>query len=113
VFVAIWNVRDESVGWVAELSAVVGGEDGSRAQLARDVDDLGPAFEDSEQVEFSRAIELDAEGLLALVQSRSQYLVATEDEKRATAAAVGDLAARLPERFALPYVTRVVRARRR
>ena len=30
-FAPVWNVRDESVEWVAELSQIVGDEDGSSA----------------------------------------------------------------------------------
>ena len=105
------NDRDESVAWVAELSRVAGLRDGTNADPEDDAD-FGPWFGAPERGEFRHSTELDLETLVRLVQSRSIYLVASPAERRRTDAAVRALGRQLPDRFELPYVTVVLRARR-
>ena len=67
----VWNLRDETVPWVAELSRVIGSKDafpedvvGSRFTASTRV---GPV----EVARFSHSQRVDREELLALVRSRS------------------------------------------
>jgi len=67
----VWNLRDETVPWVAELSRVIGSKDafpedvvGSRFTASTCV---GPV----EAARFSHSQRVDREELLALVRSRS------------------------------------------
>jgi SAM-dependent methyltransferase len=111
VFAAIWNVRDESVPWVKELSQLLDRRDTLAHREGRK--NFGPLFAAPEQTEFSHRVEYTAETLVSLARSRSRYLVATEHEQREIIAAVRALTERLPERFELPYITVAVRAVRR
>ncbi|HEY6740195.1 MAG TPA: class I SAM-dependent methyltransferase [Actinopolymorphaceae bacterium] len=117
VFCPMWNLRDESVDWVADLTVVANlGGDGSRMAAAL-VDDLGQWFEAPEQHRVRHAVELDAERLVDLVRSRSGYLVSTPEERTATEERVRALVANHPrlagrQTFELPYITYVHRARR-
>jgi len=113
VFAAVWNVRDESVGWVAELSQIVGPEDANgAASHARSGIDFGPEFGGVEQAEFRHGVKHSAQSLLALIESRSYYLTADLQTQREIAGAVEALTDRLPDRFELPYITRARRAPR-
>jgi SAM-dependent methyltransferase len=110
IFGPISNRRDESVEWVAELSELTDGWDGTRTAEA--TESFGPSFAALERAEFRHAAPMDADGLVHLIQSRSSYLVASPADRRRMVESVGDLASRLPERFELPYVTIATRARR-
>jgi SAM-dependent methyltransferase len=116
VFAPIWNLRDDSVGWVAELAAAARlSEDnaGEARRREREHGDFGPLFDTPETAEFRHTVVYDAETLLALVRSRSQYLVAPPEEQEQISQAVRLLTSRLPARIELPYLTRALKARRR
>lgn len=105
LFAPIWNVRDESVEWVAELSRMA-----LRSRGEHGVDDVGPLFTPPERAEFRHSTTHTADSLVALVRSRSYYLSASPDRRAELDAAVRELAGRIgPERFTLPYVTIVYR----
>ncbi|WP_432833966.1 class I SAM-dependent methyltransferase [Dactylosporangium sp. CA-092794] len=114
-FVPIWNVRDESVGWVAELSEVF---DGHRARSVLDErrmtpDQFGPRFAPAELRLFRWSAEHSAESLVELIRSRSYYLVSDPDTQAGLERRVRELAARTfgdRESFQLPYVTYTYRA---
>lgn len=113
IYGPIWNSRDESTPWVAELTRVAGlgdraGSSGRRARRAG----FGPWFEPSESAEFRHSVAYTGDSLLALVRSRSAYLVADDAQRRSIDAGVRSLTSGLPEPFELPYVTVAVRARR-
>ena len=110
VFAPIANRRDESVAWVAELSELTDSVDGTSRTMPDD--DFGAHFGPVERADFRHSTTLDADGLVLLVQSRSHYLTASPERQRESVANVRALAARLPERFELPYVTTAHRARR-
>jgi SAM-dependent methyltransferase len=113
VFAPIWNVRDESVEWVAELSRRVGLEDGTgTSRLRHRRIEFGPWFAPTEAAEFRHSVTLDAETLLALIQTRSHYLTADEVEQARIRAAIAELTSGLPQTFDLPYVTWALRALR-
>jgi SAM-dependent methyltransferase len=110
VYGVLSNRRDESVEWVRELTRVARLSEGS--QSGHDDRGFGPGFTPPEPAEFRHSTTLDLETLVGLVQSRSNYLVASTAERRRIEAAVRELGAGLPEQFQLPYVTLVLRRRR-
>ncbi len=112
VFGPIWNVRDDSVPWVAELTRRVLHEDRSPARSTQ-IASFGPRFDRAERAEFRHAAAHDRESLRDLVRSRSSYLVADPAKRNEMDAAVEEIAGRLPERFELPYITVAYRVRRR
>ena len=106
IFAPIWNTRDESVGWVAVLAQIVAPGSGvTAAQHARRGRDFGPLFAPPERAEFRHSTKQTAEGVLALVRSRSAYLTAPAEEQRSVDERVRRLVEGLPEPFELPYLT--------
>jgi SAM-dependent methyltransferase len=115
-FAPLWNLRDEDVAWVAELSAIIGSEG---ADLARTdgVGEYGPWFAGTEHQVFEHSAAITPEGLVDLVRSRSYYLTADDARQAQMVAAVRELAATHPDlagmaQFALPYRTHVYRSKR-
>ncbi|MEV8514439.1 methyltransferase domain-containing protein [Dactylosporangium sp. NPDC051484] len=114
-FVPIWNVRDESVPWVAELSEVF---DGHRARSVIDErhltpDQFGPLFAAADLRLFHWSTTHTADSLVELIRSRSFYLVSDAGTRAALERRVRELASRTfgeQERFDLPYVTYTYRA---
>jgi SAM-dependent methyltransferase len=102
IFAPLWNVRDESVAWVRELTGAAELEGETEEGAARD---FGPLFGSPHRADFKHAVQLTADELVALVQSRSQYLIAGESDRRRIDQAVRALALTLPQTFDLPYVT--------
>jgi SAM-dependent methyltransferase len=114
VFGPIWNVRDESVEWVVDLSRHASLEDGSDSVREWEVRrGFGPHFGPVESAQFHHWTLHTADTLVALVQSRSYYLTADDATRERIESAVRELASRLPEAFELPYVTVAYRATRR
>jgi SAM-dependent methyltransferase len=111
VFAPIWNVRDESVDWVAGLSRILeAGSAASAAVHSRPGRQFGPLFLRTERAEFRHSVPHTAETLLEVVRSRSAYLVAPPAEQRRIDERVRRLVGDLPEPFELPYVTVAFRA---
>ncbi|MBN6054132.1 class I SAM-dependent methyltransferase, partial [Nonomuraea sp. RK-328] len=114
VFAPLWNLRDESVDWVARLSRLVDEHrDGSVTGAISGAASFGDAFGPVERRDFRYSRPHTAASLLALVRSHSWYLVAEADRRRQIDEAVQALAENLPPSFELGYVTRVYRAERR
>jgi SAM-dependent methyltransferase len=114
-FGVLANLRDESVPWVAELGAVLHGEDGTGYSHEGDEpESFGPLFRPVEQAEFRHVHEMDVEGLIGLAASRSYALTLPDDERLVLLAQVEALGAREARgtegRLALPYVTSCDRA---
>jgi SAM-dependent methyltransferase len=127
VLAGLWNVDDDRVGWVAELSAISrrkssptllrwrdGAGRGRPAQLAEDSADL---FQLAEEGEFEHGQPRTADSLTATIGTHSHLLTMDETER-------GDLLARIrrfldsrPEtsrgEFTLPLVTMAQRMTRR
>jgi hypothetical protein len=114
VFAPIWNVRDESVPWVAALSRISEGAEqaGGGVHDGWLDHDFGPDFGPVERALFAHEVQMTADLLVQLVASRSYYLVSPPDRRAAIEAQVRALAADLPETFRLPYVTVAYRSRR-
>jgi SAM-dependent methyltransferase len=107
----IWNSRDESVGWVAQLSALM---EGGVEQMNSAEPQVGPPFGPLERRDFGWAQRLSPDALVDLVASRSYVITASPEARAARLAAVRRLADSHPDlagraEFTLPYVTRCTR----
>ncbi len=107
----VWNERDERIPWVRRLGELIG----SGEQL-RDRSDLlieSELFTDLETAEFKYWQQLDRDGLVDLVTSRSAYITADEATRSAKLAQVRafyDEFNRGVDGLLLPYVTRCFKA---
>jgi SAM-dependent methyltransferase len=113
----IWNVRDDSVSWVAELSRVASVWD-TAGDLVAKYRTFGDAFGAVELGEFAHSMSLQPTEVIGMLHTRSYYLTAEpalqeriDRGLRELFATHPDLAGR--ERVELPYRTLVFRARRR
>jgi SAM-dependent methyltransferase len=102
----IWNVRDESVPWVAKLGVVMHGSEAESFVAGGDIQ-RGP-FGEVESAVFEWSREIDREGLLDLVRSRSYFITATAEEQAAMLSGVDELLDTDPalanaDRWVLPY----------
>jgi SAM-dependent methyltransferase len=120
-FAAMWNIRDASSDWVAELGRIAdrwrADRRGSDDQIER-LASFGENFAGFERADFHHRITHTRESLVAMMATRSYYLTATPDGqaeiKRSIRALIDehpDLAGRTE--FELPYRTVAYRARRR
>jgi len=109
VFGPIWNIRDESVGWVAEFTKLIDGDGHEPGRSTRGGKlirpDFGPGFGPISCETFRHSMSMNADGLVALVASRSYYLTASPDRQAALTTSIRSLADTLPATFAMPYVT--------
>jgi SAM-dependent methyltransferase len=106
----IWNERDESVPWVAELSRVMQWDVRMPYVVGTDfraVLDASGRFTPARRARFSFEQELDRDGLCERVSTTSFIAAMPPAERAAVLASVRDLVADFPERFVLPYVTEV------
>jgi SAM-dependent methyltransferase len=113
VFAPIWNIRDESVDWVAALSGAAMLEgDGTFSREYKDAGyEFGPLFASPERSEFSHSTTHTTETLLTLIRSRSLYLIADDERRAAMDAGVRAVTRDLPPTFELPYVAVAYRVR--
>jgi len=111
---AIWNMRDESVDWVARLSEVIGSEGQGEREPEDEVAASG-LYEPLEEAEFRWEQQLDRARLRDLVLSRSYCASLPPEEREPVLAAVEALydEAAGPEGLPMPYVTYCFRARKR
>ena len=112
-FGLIWNVRDESVDWVAELARIAGPENSmeTRARLGR-----LPGFEPFEHQIWRTTQKMDKDMLLAHIKSRSNVATLSASAQQDVLDDVARLcdahpALRGQETFELPYETHAYRAR--
>lgn len=112
----VWNIRDETVDWVHQLSLVMGL---SRAEeTMRTPIEIGAPFGETEERTQAWTRDFTLDELLALVASRSAVITADEATRQRIFAGVRDLVASHPElsgkpTIPMPYVTRSFRARLR
>jgi ubiquinone/menaquinone biosynthesis C-methylase UbiE len=112
-FGLIWNVRDETVPWVRELTAII-----SASAAERWVTSEHPPssrFGPMEQFTFRWERPFDRQGLLDLVASRSYVITAEPEVRERILAGVGELLDTHPDlgepaSWRLPYRTDVFRA---
>jgi SAM-dependent methyltransferase len=102
----VWNVRDESVPWVARLWEVA--QQGSEHEMRASVDTVGAPFGAPEHFRTRFEHATDRAGVLDLVASRSYVIVLPEAQR---AQVLADVARVLDEEFPdggdvrVPYVT--------
>ena len=116
----IWNERDTSVEWVAELSRIIRWDERGRWQVpytvevnwAERFEDATTGFTPMEVFQSTHRQTLDAETLVDRVLSTSYIAEQPEPARNEVAARVRALVADFPERFELPYVTIAYRCRR-
>jgi SAM-dependent methyltransferase len=111
----IWNERDESVPWVAELSHVMRWDVQMPYRVGTDfraVLDASGRFTRAQRERFPFAQNLDRDGLCERVSTTSFIASMEPPERDAILAGVRALVADFPERFDLPYVTDVFWCRR-
>lgn len=104
----IWNERDESVPWVAELSRVMQWDVRMPYAVGTDfraVLDGSGRFTPARRERFRFEQELDRDGLCERVSTTSFIAAMDAAERDALLRAVRDLVSDFPERFSLPYVT--------
>ena len=100
----LWNVMDDSVEWVKQVTALFGAED-----LVSHMDGAPPftghgALSDPDHDEFDHSQSLDRDLLVDLVATRSVLTELPEEERLEVLARVRELAPE-DEPFELPYVT--------
>jgi len=76
----VWNVRDERVPWVSELSDAMVGRTGVDRGAAGPIERSG-LFGEVERARFEHTQDVDREALRELVLSRSYCAVLPEDER--------------------------------
>jgi SAM-dependent methyltransferase len=106
----IWNERDESVPWIAELSHVMQWDVRMPYRVGTDfraVLDGSGRFTRAARERFAFAQELDRDGLCERVSTTSFIAAMEPAEREAILDRVRALVADFPERFDLPYVTEV------
>ncbi|MDF2443467.1 MAG: hypothetical protein JWR01_1670 [Subtercola sp.] len=110
----VWNIRDESVDWVARLTGII------EPSAAEQYDSLTPAvaapLTTSAHAEFFWDNPLSREQLLAMVTSRSYIIALEPDARAAVVRRVEQLLDEHPDlaahsTYTMPYVTRVTLAR--
>ena len=109
----VWNMRDERVDWVAELTRIIHTEtytdNGSEAPV------VGPPFGPVERLDVEWSMPVTADRLVDLVASRSYIITMDPAGRAARLRRVRELVATHPDiagatEFPLPYVTRCSRA---
>lgn len=113
LLLVVWNVRNDDVGWVDQLSTLVGRLDARSGSRDEAVPRVGAFFAGLERAEFAHDQWLDADSLVGLVATYSYVRLSAQRED--VLAQVRDLAEHHPdlvgrERFPLPYDTVVYRA---
>jgi SAM-dependent methyltransferase len=108
----LWNERDESVPWVAELGTAMRWPIHQPYKVGQDFTPVlasGP-FVNIERRKFGHRQVLDHEGLLQRVLTTSYIAVMDDDDRRSVMRDVTSVVDTLPETIELPYVTDVYRA---
>lgn len=109
----LWNIRDETVDWVARLGRIMRSRGAAPAEYTPA---LGPPFEPPERMTARWANHLTRDALLDLVSSRSYVIALPPPERAEILEQVRRLLDSHPAlagsaRVALPYVTTGTRAR--
>ena len=116
----IWNLREDGAAWEQRLSEILEAGDVVSSGTERETAVLAEhdRFGEVEQRTWPNPVPFDRERLLAWARSTSLVATMPPQAQDEALAAVADLADNHPDlrgcaSFAMPYVTYVVRARRR
>ena len=114
----VWNERDESVPWVAELNAIMKGPRGGVPAYDEHVDWVAVVaaagrFTTVQHRAFGSAQEVDEATLLDRVQSTSYIAALSEERRAAVLEDVRQLVSGFPARFKVPHRTDVFWCHRR
>jgi SAM-dependent methyltransferase len=110
----LWNLRDESVGWVRRMTEIIdrhlADTPSERTGQWRHAFSATALFGTLNQLRFTHRQELDLEGLVERVESISYIAVLSEEERSRVLDEMRELARTDPDlagrnRFELPYVT--------
>lgn len=108
----VWNIRDESVPWVARLSAVMGSSEAEK--VLREDPLIGFPFGRTESLTVPWARPMTVDQLVELALSRSYLITASVERRAEVIDGIRQLVASEPHLsgadFALPYDTRAFRA---
>ena len=110
----VWNIRDESESWAAELGTLM------HRHTRQDIDTepvLGPPFSDPERLEIRWRHPTTRAGIVDMVASRSYVVTLPEPERTRLLADVAGLLSTHPDlkgeqELTMPYITRCTRVRR-
>ncbi len=108
----VWNVRDESVAWVAELGRAMRWPQFQPYEVGKDFTPIvaaGP-FVNVERRKFAHCQTLSHDQLVQRVLSTSYIAVMEEAKRTVLMDGVTDVIHQLPNPVELPYVTDVYRA---
>lgn len=109
----IWNVRDESVDWVACMTAIMHGSS-AEVMLAEGAPPVEAPFGDVEEHVSRWKRTMTREDLFAMARSRSYLITATDSHRNDVERRLGELFDELgavdDRAISLPYVTRAFRA---
>jgi SAM-dependent methyltransferase len=116
VFAPLWNIRDDSIGWVARLAEITYDDTAGRGHR-EPVKAFGPNFGPVERERFTHTTSHTPDTLVGLITTRSYYLTATPEHQQELERLVRELCASHPElagrsTFDLPYHTYTYRATR-
>lgn len=111
----IWNIRDESVPWVARLTDIMHGST-AEVMLAEGEPAIDAPFAPAEAGQWRWSRPITREGLFAMAHSRSYVITAAPDERARIDTGLSDLFDEIgavgDAEIELPYVTRAYRALR-
>jgi SAM-dependent methyltransferase len=110
VLAPVWNLRDEDVPWIAEFTRLAHGPSSKGYVGREDYSSFGPLFTPADMRIFRHVVRMTTEDLLALITTRSYFLVASPERQAETTAAIRALVADLPQPFDVPYLTKTYRA---
>ena len=118
ILALLYNARQDAVRWVGALSRIISGTGDHVGETEHHEPPDLPGLEPAGSLRAPHEQELDADGLVDLVGSRSYAILLPPDERAAMLARVRALTRTHPElvgrqHFAMPYVTTVERYRLR
>jgi SAM-dependent methyltransferase len=108
----IWNVRDESVDWVAALGAAMGASK-AESMISADEVTVAAPFGALEESIWRWDNPMTPDGIRSMVRSRSYYIAGDAGFKAGVDAAVDEVLVDLgKDAILMPYVTHAYRATR-